>query len=296
MSVTSISGMRLSGEGRWKPNDPDYSYRLLRGLSVGVMGASGAIGQVIARICQFFGMKVRGLASHRSNGDSGQRDTKEEGKERVGEGAAVSSSSSSPSTLFSAHSDPIAWFYTSPPPDGVGPAVIPPLFLHGLDYLVSVLPSTPSTRWMLGGEGDGSGGGGGVGDVLRHCRKAQTKLPHTVLINIGRGDVISEAALLRALLGSDFTSRLPSPHSPSVPVPGADAFIAGAVLDVFVTEPLPSSHAFYSLAPPLLTVTPHVSGLSGAAKQEIVQLFIDNLHRWTQQRPLLHEVDKERGY
>ena len=267
-------------ERRWKSADPNYEYRTLRGLNVGVLGASGSIGQALTRAFHFFGMNVRGLASHTT-------------KAAHDSDKAANSSSSSPPSLYPASSDsstpaPVTWFYTSPAPNGTGPAVIPPDFLHELDYLVNALPSTPSTRFMLGSDESP--------DVLSACRKGAAKFPRTVFINIGRGDVVSETALLRALLGSAYEGRLSSPHSSPLPIPSSDAYLAAAVLDVFIEEPLPSSHRFYSLAPPLLTVFPHVSGLSSSAREDITDVFVQNLHRFTQQQPLSHEVDKQKGY
>ena len=273
-------------ERRWRPSDPTYSYRPLHGLTVGVMGCSGAIGRHIARTCAFFGMAVRGLSSHASKAQHADDD-----------GA-------------------VQWFHTSPAAGNGGPSVVPAAFLHGLDYLVNALPSTAATRLMLGSDADV--------DVLRPCRDSAAAFPQTVLINVGRGDVISERALLRALLGSDYAALLSAPLPSALPIPSDDAFLKAAVLDVFMVEPLPSSHAFYGLSPPLLTVSPHVAGISSAAKevlklsttqhrapppaplystvspsvrcQAIVDVFLDNLRRFTSGQPLLHEVDKERGY
>ena len=249
-------------ERRWRSADPSYTYRSLQGLTVGIMGASGSIGSCIASTCLLFGMKVKGLRTAAAAADG------QDGKQRI------------------------SWFSSEPADSGSsGPARIPAAFLHELDYLINVLPSTPSTRFMLGGD-DGSAA---ADSPLRHCRPLASRPPHTVFINLGRGDVISDAQLLRALLGSGFASLLQSAQT-SLPVPGADAFLSAAVLDVFNTEPLPASHPFYSLSPPLLTISPHVSGLSEAAKQPIVSLFLDNLQRFSSHEPLMHELQTQRGY
>ena len=255
-------------EHRWKTSDPNYVYRTLDKLSIGILGCSGSIGMHVARHCHFFGMSIKGLASHRrSQPQPAQHHS-----------AAHQPHASSPSQ------PPIEWYYTEPASSEGGPSTIPAAFFHGLDYLVNVLPSTASTRDLL------------TDDVLRHCRRSALGSPRTVFINMGRGDVISEPALLRALLGSHYDGLLASPQHGQLPVPGVDAYLAGAILDVFITEPLPSEHVFYSLSPPLLTVSPHVSGVSAAAKQQIVDLFIDNLYRFINQQPLLYEVNKEKGY
>ena len=264
-------------EHRWKSSDPDHSYRTLSRLTVAVMGCSGSIGQHIARTCHFFGMRIKGLASRRP--DPSHSSTASQPRSHTGTAAA------SPTPTASTHTQPpIDWYYTEPPTGEGCPSTIPPAFFHDVDYLINVLPSTASTRDMLSA------------DALQHCRRQHpASSPHTVFINMGRGDVISEAALLRALLGSKYDALLASPHS-HLPVPSADAYLAGAILDVFITEPLPSSHVFYTLSPPLLTVSPHVSGSSGAARQQIVDLFLDNLNRFVSHQPLLYEVDTQKGY
>lgn len=90
------------------------------------------------------------------------------------------------------------------------------------------------------------------------------------LINAGRGDLIDEAALVAAL----------DKGQP-----------AQAVLDVFCTEPLPSDHPLWTH--PKVTVTPHVSGWHlGDALTDVVE----NYRRFGTGEPLLHAVDRVRGY
>ena len=262
-------------EHRWKTSDPNFAvYRTLDKLTVAIMGCSGSIGMHIARTCHSFNMTIKGLSSARPR----QSDSSQPHSRLSAQLPSIHHMHASSHTQ-----PPIEWHYTEPPASGDGPSTIPADFFHEVDYVVNVLPSTRATRDML------------TADVLQHCRPSEADSPRTVFINMGRGDVISEPALLRALLGSKHNSLLAMPHG-HLPVPGADAFLAGAILDVFITEPLPSDHIFYSLSPPLLTVSPHVSGISAAAKVQIVDLFVDNLHRFINQQPLLYEVDKEKGY
>jgi phosphoglycerate dehydrogenase-like enzyme len=91
------------------------------------------------------------------------------------------------------------------------------------------------------------------------------------LFNIGRGAVVDEAALLTAL---------------------RERRIAGAVLDVFASEPLPPEHPLWTLDN--VVVTPHISGPSTPA--ELAPVFNANLARWLAGRPLRHVVDRRRGY
>jgi phosphoglycerate dehydrogenase-like enzyme len=138
-------------------------------------------------------------------------------------------------------------------------AVVPPPALRELlawaDWVVCALPLTAETRGLIGAE------------ALRAMRSS------AFLINVGRGEHIEEAALIEALRS------------------GA---IAGAALDAFAQEPLPSDHPFWSL--PNLVLTPHVSGYTQQYFQKMLALFEDNLDRFVHGRPLRNVVDKQLGY
>lgn len=121
------------------------------------------------------------------------------------------------------------------------------------DFVVLVLPLTEETRGLVGAA------------ALAAMR------PTAWLFNIGRGAVVAEAALVEALRARR---------------------IAGAVLDVFAQEPLPTHHPLWSLDNVVLT--PHISGPSTPA--EMAPVFNDNLARWLSGRPLRHVVDRRRGY
>jgi phosphoglycerate dehydrogenase-like enzyme len=123
------------------------------------------------------------------------------------------------------------------------------------DFVVLALPLTPETRGVFGAEA-----------LARMKRTAR-------LINVGRGPVIDEPALLEAL---------------------RDGRIAGAALDVFTDEPLPSDHPFWDL--PGVIVSPHMSGDFVGWQAAVSALFVENFQRWLAGRPLLNVVDKERGY
>jgi phosphoglycerate dehydrogenase-like enzyme len=92
--------------------------------------------------------------------------------------------------------------------------------------------------------------------------------PGSVLVNVGRGGLVDEAALLAALDA------------------GAPA---AAVLDVFQTEPLPADSAFWDH--PRVRLTPHSSGVTGAQNHRNADLFLDNLERFVSGRPLLNVAD-----
>lgn len=123
------------------------------------------------------------------------------------------------------------------------------------DYVVVAAPLTPETRGMLG-EADFA-----------------AMKPDAVVINVGRGPVIHEPALLQALS----TNR-----------------IKGAALDVFDQEPLPPGHAFYSLENVLLS--PHCADNTPDWLDDAIKLFLAQFQRFRSGQPLLNQVDKRRGY
>jgi phosphoglycerate dehydrogenase-like enzyme len=126
-------------------------------------------------------------------------------------------------------------------------------FAADVDYLVSVLPNTADTRHIV----DAS--------LLE-------ALPSRALfINVGRGSAVDESALAAALHASH---------------------IAGAVLDVFAEEPLPSEHIFWRT--PNLLITSHTAAPSIPA--DIAGIFIENYRRLLRGEALHYEVNFARGY
>ena len=94
-----------------------------------------------------------------------------------------------------------------------------------------------------------------------------------VLINVGRGWSVDEAALVRALEGDR---------------------IRGAALDVFETEPLPAGHALYRVKNLLLS--PHTADHIPGWQDLSLQFFLANLERFVQGLPVENVVDKHAGY
>ena len=93
------------------------------------------------------------------------------------------------------------------------------------------------------------------------------------LINIARGEVCNEQDLLHALQTQQ---------------------IAGAALDVFQQEPLPSDSPFWSL--PNVFITPHISGHTPHYDDRAATIFAENLRRYLAGEPLFNVIDKTRGY
>jgi len=120
------------------------------------------------------------------------------------------------------------------------------------DYVCSVLPSTPGTRGLM------------------NAKTLSAMKPGSTFINVGRGDLFDEDALLTALN----TGRP-----------------AHAVLDVMSQEPLPADHPLWSH--PGVTLTPHVSGWHMEGGFEDVA---ENWLRLQSGEPLLNEVNRSAGY
>lgn len=135
----------------------------------------------------------------------------------------------------------------------------PPDRLHEMlstcDYIVLAVPLTPETEHM-------------IGEAELRAMK-----PTTYLVNIARGHVIDESALIKAL---------------------REGWIAGAGLDVAETEPLPSHSPLYGM--PNVILTPHIAGVSVHYEQRLAQLFADNLQRYRAGQPLLNRFEPARGY
>lgn len=120
-----------------------------------------------------------------------------------------------------------------------------PALLSGADWLVLACPLTSATRNLVD-------------------RAALAALPaHAHVINVARGHVIDEPALIEALQAGR---------------------LGGAFLDVFQHEPLPADSPLWSL--PNVIVTPHSAGFSDGNAARVRELFVNNVNRWLADEPL----------
>ena len=127
--------------------------------------------------------------------------------------------------------------------------------LSDSDFVLVSTPLTPETRGMIG------------------VAELKAMKPSAVIINVGRGPVIVEFALIAAL---------------------TEKRIRGAALDVFDEEPLPDGHPFYKLDNVLLS--PHSADHTVGWPNLAMQLFVDNFERFRNGQPLQNVVDKKAGY
>jgi len=143
-------------------------------------------------------------------------------------------------------------------PEGVD-AVYGPMQLDDLlaqaDYVVLAAPTTPATR-----------------NLMDASRLARIK-PDACFINVGRGSLVDESALADALRNQT---------------------IAGAALDVFSKEPLPSDSPLWDLEN--LLITPHPAGATENLWTRHYAQISENLRRYLSGQPLLAVVDKQKGY
>jgi phosphoglycerate dehydrogenase-like enzyme len=123
------------------------------------------------------------------------------------------------------------------------------------DFVVLAAPLTPTTEGLIDGPA------------------LEAMKPGAWLINVARGRLVDERALLRAL---------------------REGHIGGAILDTFRDEPLPPSSPFYDMDN--VIVTPHTSWSSGRVLDRSVELFCANLRRYAAGQPLVNVVDPAAGY
>ncbi len=130
-----------------------------------------------------------------------------------------------------------------------------PQLLSESDFVVLTLPLTPETNKLIGE------------------RELRTMKSTAYLINVARGGIVDEEALIRAL---------------------DEHWIAGAGLDVFATEPLPTDSRLWEF--PNVIFSPHVAGLIEDYNMRATEVFCENLRRYLNGKKLLNIIDKKKGY
>jgi phosphoglycerate dehydrogenase-like enzyme len=127
--------------------------------------------------------------------------------------------------------------------------------LHQADYVVLAAPETPETQRLIG------------------AKQLAAMKPTAFLINVARGSLVDEAALVDTL---------------------RRRAIAGAALDVTDQEPLPPESPLWKLDN--VFITPHISAVSEYLWDRQTELLLDNLERWFSGQELRNRVDLARGY
>lgn len=140
-------------------------------------------------------------------------------------------------------------------PDRIYPAETVASMAKDCDYLVVTTPQTAATEHLIGEE---------VFDAMKET---------AVLVNVSRGAIVDEKALITALSSGQ---------------------IGGAALDVFEEEPLPSTSPLWNLDN--VIITPHFSGFTRDYHDKAALVFKENLRRYLENRPLLNQLDRAKGY
>lgn len=130
-----------------------------------------------------------------------------------------------------------------------------PELLQQSDFVVLTAPATQATRGMIG------------------AAELRAMPPHAVLINVARGSLVDEQALIRAL---------------------QKGWIAGAGLDVFEEEPLDPRSPLYEMDNVLISC--HSAGQTDQFAERVLPILLENLRHFLANAPLRNRVDPSRGY
>ena len=231
--------VELQRERTWQPLEG----RELRELTIGIVGY-GSLGRSVASLATAFGARV--IAMRR-------RPTEGEGS-GSGPGAAAATSALRPTAARTGLDDPDAFPVEPQVERIVGPEGLRDLLAES-DIVVLAAPLTPETESMID-----------EAAIAAMKRDAW-------LINVARGRLVDDTALLRAL---------------------RDNRIGGAALDTFRDEPLPQSSPYWEL--PNVILTPHTAWSSARVLDRSIDLFCDNLVRFRRGEELRNVVDPSAGY
>ncbi len=127
--------------------------------------------------------------------------------------------------------------------------------LAAADIVLIACPLTPETHHLI------------------DRRRLALMKPSAILINIARGGIVDEGALIECLRSGHLT---------------------GAGLDVCETEPLPPESPLWDA--PRLVITPHCAGTSSHRQRRLTKFFCENLQRYIAGEPLLNAIDQQKGY
>lgn len=226
--------LRQQRDSNWER----YCILELRGATLGVVGL-GDIGQATAKLAQAYGMKVVGLKRNKIKGGGGG------GAKRKRDDNDKDNRSSDSKDL---NCDKI--YYSDENPDALNEVCA------ASDYLFVATPLTPQTKGLIGKE------------------QFQAMKSTAVIINVGRGPVVDEIALVEALQSGK---------------------IKGAGLDVTTLEPLPKESPLWTMKNVLLS--PHNMDATATFQQEGTDFFLDeNLPRFVRGLPLYNVLNKAAGY
>jgi phosphoglycerate dehydrogenase-like enzyme len=140
-------------------------------------------------------------------------------------------------------------------PERIYPPEALATMVRDCDYVAVITPLTAQTRHLINAS------------VLKAMK------PTAVLINVARGEVVDEAALIEAL---------------------QQGTIGGAALDVFEQEPLPASSPLWQMEN--VIISPHCAGNSSTYNDKGLELFLENVRLYLEKKPLLNRINRDTGY
>ena len=228
--------VELQRERTWQPLEG----RELRELTIGIVGY-GSLGRSVASLASAFGARVIAMRRHAADAESAPA-------------AMGGAASPKDATVDATVEDPDAFPFEPRVERVVGPEGLRDL-LSESDIIVLAAPLTPETESMIDEAA--------IGAMKRDAW----------LINVARGRLVDDTALLRAL---------------------RDNRIGGAALDTFRDEPLPQSSPYWEL--PNVILTPHTAWSSARVLDRSIDLFCDNLVRFSRGEELRNVVDPAAGY
>lgn len=236
-------------EGRWVSHgelqESEGPVRDMTTARVGILGY-GSIGRQIARVCRSMGSEVLAFTASARTTPESRRD----------DGFCMPGTGDQEGLL------PTEWY------SGLDKASLHEFLCQDLDVLVICLPLTGKTKHLIGEE---------ELSVFNKGRLQDGTRQGGLLINVARGQIVDQEALIRSLKK-----------------PVASGGLRGAALDVTDPEPLPKENELWYL--PNVILHPHVSGLNDQHQSRFLAVLEKNLSLWEKGQPLVNVVERQKGY
>ena len=235
-------------EGRWVSHgellESEGPVRDSTSTRIGILGY-GSIGRQIARVCRSMGAQIVAFTASARPTPGSRRD----------DGFCLPGTGDPEGIL------PTEWCH------GLDKPSLHSFLRRNLDVLVICLPLTEKSKSLIGEE-ELAILGRGQDDSIK---------AGTLLINVARGQLVDQEALVRSLKK-----------------PVGSGGLRGAALDVTDPEPLPKENELWHL--PNVVLHPHVSGLTSQHQQRFLAVLEENLGHWERGIPLINLVERKKGY
>lgn len=235
-------------EGSWVSHSEIISsqgtVRDMTTYRVGILGY-GSIGRQVARVCHSMGSTILAFTTSSRNTSESRHD----------DGFCL------PGTGDPKGLHPAEWY------SGLDKSAVHEFLRQNIDVLVITLPLTDQTKDLLGPEEF----------AILGQQSRDGKGPGTMLVNVSRGSIVVQDALVESLKK-----------------PVEEGGLRCAALDVTDPEPLPSEHELWRL--PNVVLHPHASALTDQRTSRFLSVLEENISRWSKGKTLMNLVEKRRGY